>query len=94
MSYLRIHFQIQDHEILVQFFKKSLITLAITFNSLIHVEIIFVYCEVRMEESFDSPLDGKEVQPVHPKGDHSWVFIGKIDVEAEIPILWPPDVRS
>ena len=51
MSYLRIHFQIQDHEILVQFFKKSLITLAITFNSLIHVEIIFVYCEVRIQQT-------------------------------------------
>ena len=37
-----------------------------------------------------SPLDYKEIQPVHPKGDQSWVFIGRTDVEAEIPILWPP----
>ena len=36
----------------------------------------------------------KEIQPVHPKGDQSWVFIGRTDVEAEIPILWPPDVKS
>ena len=41
-----------------------------------------------------SPLDCKEIQPVHPKGDQSWVFIGGTDAEAEIPILWPPDVES
>ena len=39
-------------------------------------------------------LDCKEIQPVHPKGDQSWVFIGRTDVEAEIPILWPPNVKS
>ena len=41
-----------------------------------------------------SPLDCKEIQPIHPKGDQSWVFIGRTDVEAETPILWPPDVKS
>ena len=41
-----------------------------------------------------SPLDCKEIQPVHPKGDQSWVFIGKTDVEADTPILWPPDAKS
>ena len=41
-----------------------------------------------------SPLDCKEIQPVHSKGDQSWVFIGRTDVEAETPILWPPDVKS
>ena len=41
-----------------------------------------------------SPLNCKEIQPVHPKGDQSWVFIGRTDVEAETPILWPPDVKS
>ena len=40
------------------------------------------------------PSDCKEIQPVHPKGDQSWVFIGIANVEAEIPILWPPDVKS
>ena len=40
------------------------------------------------------PLDCKEIQPVHPKGDQSWVFIGRTDVEAETPILWPPDAKS
>ena len=42
----------------------------------------------------ESPLDCKEIQPVHPKGDQSWVFIGRTDVEAETPILWPPDAKS
>ena len=41
-----------------------------------------------------SPLGCKEIQPVHPKGDQSWVFIGRTDVEAETPILWPPDAKS
>ena len=41
-----------------------------------------------------SPLDCEEIQPVHPKGDQSWVFIGGTDAEAETPILWPPDAKS
>ena len=40
------------------------------------------------------PWDCKEIQPVHPKGDYSWVFIGRTDAEAEMPILWPPDAKS
>ena len=42
-------------------------------------------------KTLESPLDFKEIQPVHPKGDQSWVFFGRTDVEAETPILWPPD---
>ena len=42
----------------------------------------------------ESPLDCKEIQPVHPKGNQSWIFIGKTDAEAETPILWPPDVKN
>ena len=42
----------------------------------------------------ESPLDCKEIQPVHPKGDQSWVFIWRTDVEAETPILWSPDAKS
>ena len=49
---------------------------------------------VMLEKSLESPLDCKEIQPVHPKGDQSWVFIGRTDVEAEAPILWPPDAKS
>ena len=44
-----------------------------------------------LEKTLESPLDCKEIQPVHPKGDQSWVFIGRTNVEAETPILWPPD---
>ena len=43
-----------------------------------------------LEKTLESPLDCKEIQPVHPKGDQSWVFIGRTDVEAETPVLWPP----
>ena len=46
------------------------------------------------EKTLESPLDCKEIQPVHPKGDQSWVFIRRTDVEAETPILWPPDAKS
>ena len=49
---------------------------------------------VVLEKTLESPLDGKEIQPVHPKGDQSWVFIGRTDVEAETPILWPPHAKS
>ena len=47
-----------------------------------------------LEKTLESPLDRKEIQAVHPKGDQSWVFIGRTDVEAETPILWPLHVKS
>ena len=47
-----------------------------------------------LEKTLESPLDCKGIQPVHPKGDQSWVFIGRTDVEAKTLILWPPDVKS
>ena len=47
-----------------------------------------------LEKTLESPLVCKEIQPVHPKGDQSWVFIGRTDAEAEIPILWPPHVKN
>jgi len=49
---------------------------------------------VVLEKTLDSLLYRKEIQPVHPKGDQSWVFTGRTDAEAETPILWPPDVNS
>ena len=49
---------------------------------------------VLLEKTLESPLDCKEIQPVHPKGDQSWVFIGRTDAEAEAPILWPPDGKN
>jgi len=49
---------------------------------------------VVLEKTLENPLDCKESQPFHPKGDQSWVFIGRTDVGAETPIFWPPDVKS
>ena len=49
---------------------------------------------VVLEKTLESPLDCKEIQPVHPKGSQSWIFIGRTDAEAETPILWPPDVKN
>ena len=49
---------------------------------------------VVLEKTLESPSDCKEIQPVHPKGDQSWVFIGRNDAKAETPILWPPDAKS
>ena len=49
---------------------------------------------VVLEKTLESPLNCKEIQPVHPKGDQSWIFIGRTDAEAEAPILWPPDGKN
>ena len=60
------------------------------------IDAFELWCWKRLvlEKTLESPLDCKEVQPVHPKGDQSWVFIGRTDVEAETPILWSPDATS
>ena len=55
-------------------------------------ELMLLNCGVG--EDSESPLDCKEIQPVHSKGDQSWVFIDRTDVEAETPVLWPPDAKS
>ena len=52
------------------------------------------FWSVVLEKTLESPLDCEEIQPVHPKGDQSWVFIGRTDAEAETPILWPPDATN
>ena len=49
---------------------------------------------VVLEKTLESPLDYKEIQPVHPKGNQSWVFTGRTDAEAETPTFWPPDAKS
>ena len=49
---------------------------------------------VVLEKTLESLLDCKEIQPVHPKGNQSWIFIGRTDIEAETPIIWPPDVKN
>ena len=55
-------------------------------------ELMLLNCGVG--EDSESPLDCRDIQPIHPKGDQSWVFIGRTDAEAETPILWPPDMKS
>ena len=52
------------------------------------------FWSVVLEKTLESPLNCKEIQPVHPKGNQSWMFIGRTDAEAEAPILWPPDAKS
>ena len=52
------------------------------------------YWTVVLEKTLEIPLDCKEIQPVHPKRDQSWLFIGRTDIEAETPRLWPPDVKN
>ena len=47
-----------------------------------------------LEKTLESPLDSKEIPPIHPEGDQSWIFIGRTDAEAETPILWPPEVKN
>ena len=49
---------------------------------------------VVLEKTLENPLDSEEIKPVNPKGDQSWIFIGRTDAEAEAPILWPPDMKS
>ena len=56
-------------------------------------ELMLLNCGV-LEKTLESPLDCKEIQPVHPKGDQSWVFIRRTDAKAETAILWPPDAKS
>ena len=51
-------------------------------------------CGVGEDKIFESPFDCKEIQPIHPKQNHTWIFIGRTDAEAETPILWPPDVKN
>ena len=50
--------------------------------------------ELMLEKTLESPLDCKEIQPVHPKGDQSWIFIGRTNAEAETPLLWPPNLKN
>ena len=55
-------------------------------------ELMLLNCDVG--KTLESPLDCKEIQPVHPKGDQSWVFIERTDVKAETPVFWPPDAKG
>ena len=56
--------------------------------------VVHAHLFVVLEKTLESPLDCKEIQPVHSEGDQSWVFFGRTDADAETPILWPPHVKS
>ena len=60
----------------------------------VQIPVYILVNTVVLKKSLESPWDCKEIQPVQPKGDQSWVFIGRIDAEAETQILWPPDAKS
>ena len=60
----------------------------------LNIQKNWCFWTVVLEKTLESPLDCKEIQSVNPKGDQSWLFIGRIDVEAETPILWPPHAKS
>ena len=64
------------------------------FHPVIWVPKNWCFWTVVLGKTLDSPLDCKEIQPVHPKGNQSWVFFGRTGVEAETPILWSPDAKS
>ena len=57
-------------------------------------QIQIFFWTVMLEKTFESPLDCKEIQPINPKGDQSWIFIGRTDAEAETPIVWSPDAKN
>ena len=56
--------------------------------------LTWCFCPVVLEKTLENPLDCKEIKPVNPKGNLSWIFIGRTDAEDEAPILWPPDVKN
>ena len=59
-----------------------------------HVVFFYLHFSVVLEKTLESPLDCKEIQPVHSEGDQSWDFFGRNDAKAESPVLWPPHVKS
>ena len=79
---------------------KAIVFLVVTYGcaswSIKKAEVPKNWCfwTVVWENTLESPLDCKEIQPVYPKGNQSWIFIGRTDAEAEAPMLWPPDTRS
>ena len=85
----RQHIKKQRH----YFTKKGPSSQSYGFSSIMDVKI-GCFQTVVLEKTLESPLDCKEIQPVNPKGDQSWMFTGRTDAEAEAPILWPPDVKN
>ena len=66
-----------------------------TFHCDLNLHFLNGWCwTVMLEKTLESPLDCKEIQPVYPKGNQSWILIGRTDTEAEAPVIWPPDAKS
>ena len=63
-------------------------------SSVLEVFSSYFFWTVMLEKTLESPSECQKIQPVHPKGDQFWVFVGRTDVETEAPILWPPDVKN
>ena len=80
------------HLVKAMFFSSSHVWIELDYKE--NWALNWCFWTVVLEKTLESPLDCKEIQPVHPKGDQSWVFIGRTDVEAETPILWPLDVKN
>ena len=76
-------------------YKESFIVFLYKESTIVFISLKnWLFWTMLLEKTLESPLDCKEIQPVHPKGDQSWEFIGRTYVEAETPILWPPDAKS
>ena len=71
-----------------------MLVLRVEQNDLLQMYMYLLFWTVVLEKTLESPLDCKEIQPIHPNGGQSWVFIGRTDIKAETPILWPPDAKS
>ena len=77
--------------VLISFLKKKTLQYCIGFAIYQHESATVIH--VVLEKTLQNPLDCKEIQPVHSKGDQSWVFFGRTDAKAETPILWPPHAK-
>ena len=85
----------EPHKCTTLVYLVSDVSLRTSFSDVTNNNSVFIApITTRLEKTLESPLDCKEIQPVHSKGDQSWVFIGRTDAEAETPILWPPDAKS
>ena len=83
-----------SHGTLLLFLSPPISRIIISLNFLITFSKNWFFWTVVLEKTLESPLDCKEIQPVHSKGDQSWVFIGRTDAKAETPILWPSHTKS
>ena len=87
---IKVHLDTKSESQIIDMLKYARLFLNFMWIAVLHNQLVILF----LEKTLESPLDRKEIQPVHPKGDQSWVIIGRTDVEAETPIIWPPDAKS